>query len=85
MNLTGLFKFPRVFLIQVLTRLSPIYLRYGTRNQILGIASLGSVTDLEIRERYLFLSLEMIDFLMLERKPFHDINLVIFVIWSLRK
>ena len=72
MNLTGLFRFRRIFLIQVLTRLSPILPRYGTRNQILGSVSSGSVTGLEIPERCLFLRLEIIDFLMLVGKPFHD-------------
>ena len=36
MNLTGLLIFRRIFLIQVLTTLSPVLPRYGTRNQILG-------------------------------------------------
>ena len=77
MNLAGLFKISRFFLIQALTRLSPILLRYGTRNQILGKMSSGSVTGLEILERCSVLSLEMIDLLMLAGKLFHDVNLVI--------
>ena len=85
MNLTSLFRFRRSFLIHVLTRLSPILPRYGTRNQILDRVSSGSVTGLEIPERCLFLSLEIIDFLMLAGKPLHDINLVIFAIWLLRR